>query len=106
MAEEIKKDGALNEEQLDQVAGGYADETTDDIMRFKALRILPDYIDSKDVTGRNEQLLKDTFRRYGVEADTKLASNNTYRINGRTAYAREVWDHICRIEGINNPFDR
>lgn len=107
MAEEkILKDEQLSEDQLDQVAGGYASETEDDIMRFKALGILPSY--TKVDALASEQILKKKFAEYNIQADTKFTSANGYRYNidGKFYDRRTVWNYICDREGIHNPFDR
>lgn len=107
MAEEkILKDEHLSEDQLDQVAGGYESETQDDIMRFKALGLLPSYTKVDAIA--SEQILKDKFAKYNIKVDTKFTSANDYRytIDGKYYDRRTVWNYICDREGISNIFDK
>lgn len=110
MAEEkITNDEILSGEQLEEVAGGYAWETEDDIMRLKALKVLPSSVSTDAI--RSEGILKSTMRsRYNIEIDTKFAGANgyQYRIDGKY-YSRETaWRFICDREGYNydNVFGR
>ena len=102
MAEEIKKDEILSEEQLEGVVGGDRVEVADDIHRFKVIGVLPDWTsENPDV---NVALVRETFKRYGVTAELNQYEHNRYWINGYRAKPSEVWDRICAIEGIRNPF--
>lgn len=65
MAEEIKKDEILSEEQLEQVAGGSQAQIEEDIRRFKNLGAIPGNANSHD-TG----LLKRAFALYGIDVET------------------------------------
>ena len=95
-------DEILSEDQLEQVAGGKGWEIEDDLQRFKDIGVLP-YWTSTDAT-ENANLAKETFARYGVQVKYSFADKNAYFINGRPAQVGEVWDRICAIEGVPNPF--
>ncbi|MBO4400604.1 MAG: hypothetical protein J5809_02025 [Selenomonadaceae bacterium] len=100
MAEEIKNNEILKDEQLEQVAGGYAIEIENDINRLKFLGVLPPNTSSDALV--SEQLLKDTlYRRYKIDVETSFANRNEYRycIDGRYYDRKTVWRFICDREG-------
>ena len=98
--EKILKDEQLSEDQLDQVAGGYAIEIENDINRLKFLGVLPPSTSSDALA--SEQLLKNVlFDRYRIEVDTKFSDYNKYRyvIDGKCYDRKTVWRYICDREG-------
>ncbi len=108
MAEEkiTNIDEILSEEQLEGVAGGDKLEIADDIYRIKYIGVLPEW--TSEDPNKSATLLRETFKRYGVTAELNPNENehNRYWINGNLVRPGEVWDHICDIKGIRNPFRR
>ncbi len=96
--EKITNDEILNEEQLDEVAGGTLAEIKNDIYRFKLLGVLSNYTDEVD-----EYALKNAFARFGISASTKFASGNNYvyTMDGREYDRNTVWNFIC--DKMNRP---
>ena len=104
MAEEkiTNTDEILSEEQLEQVAGGDKLEVADDIYRFKYIGMLPKW--TSENPDESVGLLRETFKRYGVTAELNKDEHNRYWIDGVPAKPGEVWDHICAMEHVPNPF--
>lgn len=80
MAEEIKKDEILSEDQLEGVAGGTIDETASDIDTLKKMGIIPQSAKSDDA-----DLLKRAFALYGIDVDTHDWRRNSYTLKDKNA---------------------
>ena len=99
MANEILKDEILNDEQLDNVAGGTYLESADDAKRFKDLGIK---IFNNDIAGvpvlMHDEFVKlrDTFNQYGVTIKDNggLVNANKYFIGGEEVSREDAWKHI------------
>lgn len=89
MAEEIRNEEVMNEDELEEVAGGYGSEIKDDKRKFYKLGLL----DSKDAS--DKELVR-AFKSFGVSVETYHGDwrSNEYKINGRRADREEVWDYI------------
>ncbi|MBO4401789.1 MAG: hypothetical protein J5809_08085 [Selenomonadaceae bacterium] len=80
MAEEIKKDEILEDEQLEQVAGGTAAEIASDIATLKDMGIIPASAKSDDA-----DLLKRAFALYGIDVETDKWHHNRYVLQDKHA---------------------
>ena len=72
MAEEIKKDEILSEDQLEQVAGGTEEQTEFSIDGLKKLGIISQFAEKHD-----EQLMVRAFALYGI--DVKVGSGHFHK---------------------------
>ena|GEM_PF-4195441 len=105
MAKKILKDEILNDEQLDNVAGGTVDETDWDIAYFFNQKWLIDFPEDWDEA---VALLKNMFKKAGVDYDTSERERNVYSVivNGdvgctikREEALRTLADYIQRYPG-------
>lgn len=89
----------LNDEQLDEVAGGTYLESSSDAMKFQKLGI---DLGIKDVMGiavmgHDEFVkLRDTFQKYGVTIKDHggFVNDNEYFIGGNKVSRDDAWKHI------------
>ena len=100
MAEEkILDSEKLEEDQLENVAGGAAWETDDDLHRFQKLGIISKNTDTpaKD--------LYDAFKRLGMGVNKNDIRGNEYfnlNIDRKFKTRADAWDYIC--ERLNKPY--
>ena len=89
MAEEIRNEEIMSEDELEGVAGGYGWEIKDDKKRFYHMGLL----DSKDAS--DKELVR-VFKAFGVKVETYHGdwTANEYKINGHRANRSEVWNYI------------
>jgi len=88
--EKITNEEVLNDEELNEVAGGTGDEIRDDKQRFKRLGI-------RITSGAHDEAqLKDAFARFGVQVETYHGyfRDNDYKINGRSVSRDKAWNYI------------
>ena len=78
MAEEIKKDEILSEDQLEEVAGGTAAQTAQALQNFKDMQVIPasSSLSDADLLGR-------AFKLYGITVKTHNdpRHNNEYIVD-------------------------
>lgn len=88
--EKIKKDEVMNDEELEEVAGGYGWEIKDDKKRFAQLGI---YITSSE---NDERQLKGAFASFGIKVQTYhgYLSENEYSRNGKSISREQAWNYI------------
>ena len=100
MADEKKiTDEILNDEELEQVAGGNYFESMSDAQKFENLGIK---ISEKNIGGMPILMhdefvkLRETFKIYGVEIKDHggLINDNEYFINGNQVSRDDAWKHI------------
>ncbi len=93
MAEEkILDSEKLEDEQLEQVAGGNQWQMEDDIKSFKSLGVLSDGVDKHD-----KDAIKKAFAAYGIEAEPHggwLGADNEYFLGGRKISREEAWAEV------------
>ena len=100
MAEDkILKDEILNDEQLDEVAGGTYIESADDAQKFNKLgiKITDNEILGVPVLFHDEFVkLRETFNKFGVTIKDNggLINQNQYFINGKEVSRDAAWNHI------------
>jgi len=88
--EKILKDEILNDNELDEVAGGTGSEIRDDKKRFERLGI-------RITSGAHDEAqLKDAFARFGVSVETYHGdwTNNKYRIDGHSVSRDKAWQYV------------
>ena len=95
--EKILDSEKLEDEQLDQVAGGNQFQMEDDINRFKSLGILSDGVDKHD-----KDAIKKAFAAYGITADPHggwglfgIGDNEYYR-GGKKISREEAWADVMQ----------
>ena len=106
MAKEILKDEILNDEELDQVAGGTFAESYSDAQEFEKLGVK---IFKNDIVGvplldhEGFANLRTAFEKYGVKIKddgsifgdlTGKSKANEYYIGGNKVSREEAWKHI------------
>ena len=101
MAEEIKKEEIMSEEELDEVAGGSTWEIHDSANRLRNLGIqLPAGASAKDVNDAMWHLgQKIIMDGKPVDLGSNLKDNNesnSYYINHRKVNHQQVWDFIYK----------
>ena len=92
MAEEkILDSEKLDEEQLDNVAGGTMWQMEDDINRFKSLGVL-----SPSVAKHDKDAIEKAFAAYGIKAEAHggIWSDNQYYFNGKQISRNEAWEKV------------
>ena len=93
MAEEkILDSEKLEDEELEQVAGGNQFQMEDDINRFKSLGVLSDGVDKHD-----KDAIRKAFAAYGIKAEPHggwLGADNEYYLGGRKISRREAWEEV------------
>ena len=105
MKKEILKDEVLNEEQLDQVAGGTFAESYSDAQSFEKLgvKIFKNDIGVPLLDPEGFVNLRAAFEKYGVTIKddgsiwgdlTGKSKANEYFINGKKVSREEAWKHI------------
>ena len=95
MAEEIRNEEVLNEDELEEVAGGYGDQIKADKRKFYQMGIL----DSPDAS--DKEMVR-AFRSFGVKVDFYHGdwTGNEYTFNGKTTKDRnKVWNYIYSRAG-------
>ena len=91
MAEEkILDNEILNDNELEEVAGGYGSEIKDDKARFAQLGI--NITSSKN----DERQLKKAFAKFGITVETYHGSitPNEYSRNGHSISREQAWNYI------------
>lgn len=93
--EKFLQDEALNDEQLDQVAGGNCNEMFDDARRFKKMGIK---IEGSDDGPTNPELficsLEVAFEKFGVTCVASVKDGNRYYINGKQVSQDQAWEQV------------
>ena len=97
--EKILKDEILKDEQLDNVAGGSAWETDNDLQRFQKLGVI------SYNTKTPAQDLYEAFKSLGMGVNKNDVRNNEYfnlNIDKKFRTREDAWDYIC--ERLNKPY--
>lgn len=95
----IAENEVLNNEQLENVAGGYGSEIENDIERLIAVSELPEGTSTNALIngGLAKHILWDRFR---IDVNTSFADSNQYSYEGRPISRREAWGIICAKKGM------
>lgn len=93
--EKFLQDEALNDEQLDQVAGGDWNEMFDDARRFKKMGIK---IQGSDAGPMGSEFficsLEVAFEKFGVTCVASVKDGNRYYINGKQVSQDQAWEQV------------
>jgi len=98
--ENLKKINAelekLNDDDLEQVAGGTLEEVDEDVKRFKKLNIS---IFGEELLGTTSKdvfygSLIMEFKKHGVKYVHSFSNPNQYYIDGKKVTQAEAWKHI------------
>ena len=90
--EKIMNEEILNDDELEQVAGGNGAEIREDKKRFEKLGI-------RITSGAHDEAqLKDAFARFGVQVETYHGDwrKNDYWIGGESVDRDKAWEHVYR----------
>ena len=92
---------AMNEEELDQVAGGTFGEIKDDAHKLQAAFGHTVRFAHRTGIGKMEYIdeaaLRDGFKRFGVQVNFDDNKPNEYFIDGNKVTREEAWNHINSI---------
>lgn len=92
--EKILDSEKLEDEQLEQVAGGNQWQMEDDIKRFKSLGVLSDGVDKHD-----KDAIEKAFAAYGIKAEPHggwLGADNEYYLGGKKISREEAWADVMQ----------
>lgn len=89
----ILENEKLDDEQLEQVAGGSITEMEGDSQNFKKLNVL-----SGNVNDRDKQALRTAFAAYGIFVEIhgghSESNHNKYFLNGQEISRDVAWFHV------------
>ena len=96
-------DEIMSDEELDGVAGGYANEMADDSQFLNVLlRGRPGQCDRYGQwrAPYNGEEIENAWKSVGVECVTKSAFyGNIYKINGKEVSQQKAWEHAEQVVG-------
>ena len=91
--EKILENEKLDDEQLEQVAGGSITEMEGDSQNFKRLNVF-----SGNVNDRDKQALRTAFAAYGISVELHgghaKSNRNKYFLNGQEIPRDVAWFHV------------
>lgn len=106
MAEEIKKEELMSDEELDKVAGGNRDELALDTQLFNAMGDRFKAYNLEDITSANvngiSAKITSLYAKLGIEVNYEDFGANSYKIDGKPATRNEAVKHALWKAGYHD----